>query len=556
MLTHLIIRNFAIVDELDIDLSSGMTVISGETGAGKSIMLDALALTLGDRADSDTVRSGAERAEITAIFDLQQIPEAREWLQAQDLDQDEEECQLRRIVTREGRSRSYINGQPVPLAHLRELGQFLVDIHGQHEHQRLLKKEHHRTLLDQYARQTELSDQVRKAYHAWQRQQNELISKREQNAEQDARLQLLNYQIEELDQLAIQDNELQQLEEEQRMLDNAGTLLSTGHQLLEIASEGENENCISLLSHCQQLLASLNSQAPALLQAGDMLNNAQIQLEEASREIRHYLDLVEINPQRQLEVEERLTLIYDVARKHRVQPEQLLELHRSLQGELDEIQRSDEILEEMELAVTAAHEDYLTKATALSLQRNKAAVTLNKAVDQQLHSLGMMAASFTVSLQPLDASKGSANGMEEVEFLISTNKGLQARPLAKVASGGELSRISLAIQVITAQTSATPTLIFDEVDVGIGGAIAEVVGKMLKELGQRTQVLCVTHQPQVAAQGDQHLFVSKQAKGQLTQTRINLLDENKRIQEVARMLGGIELTEATILHAQEMLSPS
>ncbi|WP_151705239.1 DNA repair protein RecN [Nitrincola alkalilacustris] len=556
MLTHLIIRNFAIVDELDIDLSSGMTVISGETGAGKSIMLDALALTLGDRADSDTVRSGAERAEITAIFDLQQIPDAREWLQAQDLDQDEEECQLRRIVTREGRSRSYINGQPVPLAHLRELGQFLVDIHGQHEHQRLLKKEYHRTLLDQYARQTELSDQVRKAYHTWQRQQNELTTKREQNAEQDARLQLLNYQIEELDQLAIQDGELAQLEEEQRMLDNAGSLLSTGHQLLEIASEGENENCISLLSHCQQLLVSLNSRAPALLQAGEMLNNAQIQLEEASREIRHYLDQVEVNPQRQQEVEERLTLIYDVARKHRVQPEQLLELHRSLQAELDEIQRSDEILEELELAVTAAHEEYAAKAAQLSLQRSKAAATLNKAVDQQLHSLGMMAASFTVSLQPLDAGKGSANGMEEVEFLISTNKGLQARPLAKVASGGELSRISLAIQVITAQTSATPTLIFDEVDVGIGGAIAEVVGRMLRDLGQRTQVLCVTHQPQVAAQGDQHLFVSKEAKGQLTQTRIDLLNEEKRIQEVARMLGGIELTEATLLHAQEMLSPS
>ncbi|WP_027853018.1 DNA repair protein RecN [Marinobacterium litorale] len=554
MLTLLSIRDYAIVDQLDLELQAGMTVVSGETGAGKSIMLDALGLALGDRAQSDSVREGAERAEVSACFDVTALCEARAWLAEHDLDADGE-CQLRRVLTAEGRSRSYINGRPTPLAQVRELGQLLVDIHGQHEHQRLLKKDHHRVLLDEFSGQTDLAEQVRRDFHRWRRLDTELNTLTEQSEEQTARVQLLTYQIEELDQLALANGELDSLEEEQRVLANAGEILSTGHQLLTLTSdsEGEGENCLSLLSHCQQLLDNLGSSSPALAQAAEMLASAHIQIDESSREIRSYLDSVEINPERQQEVEERLSSIYDIARKHRILPEELPAFHQALQEELNSLNRSDDELDQLAGDVQAAREEYLSAASQLSTARQSAATQLSKAVDEQLHSLGMLAAHFDVCLTPLDSSRYNANGLEEVEFLISTNKGQPARALAKVASGGELSRISLAIQVVTAQTSSTPTLIFDEVDVGIGGAIAEVVGRLLRELGARAQILCVTHQPQVASQGHQHLFVSKDSRGELTRTRIDTLSRDRRVEEVARMLGGIEITDTSLEHAREML---
>ncbi|GGB99468.1 DNA repair protein RecN [Marinobacterium zhoushanense] len=554
MLTLLSIRNYAIVDQLDLELKDGMTVVSGETGAGKSIMLDALGLALGDRAQSDSVREGEDKAEISACFDVSTLAEARAWLAEQELEADGE-CQLRRVLSADGRSRSFINGRPTPLTQIRELGQLLVDIHGQHEHQRLLKKDHHRTLLDEYAGQEEIAEQVRRAYHRWRRLDTELTQLTEQNEEHSARVQLLSYQIEELDQLNLQPGELAELEEEQRVLANAGEILGTGHQLLSLTSDsdGEGENCLSLLSHCQHLLDSLGSQAPALQQAAEMLASAHIQIEESSREIRSYLDGVEINPERQQEVEERLSSIYDIARKHRINAEELPSFHAALQTELNGLHRSDDELEQLEKDVRIAHEEYLAVAGQLSLARQQAADKLSKAVDSQLHSLGMLAAHFAVCLTPYDSSRYNANGLEEVEFLISANKGQPARALAKVASGGELSRISLAIQVVTAQTSSTPTLIFDEVDVGIGGAIAEVVGRLLRQLGERAQILCVTHQPQVASQGHQHLFVSKDSKGELTRTRIDHLSQEKRVHEVARMLGGIDITDTSLEHAREML---
>lgn len=554
MLTLLSIRNYAIVDQLDLELKQGMTVVSGETGAGKSIMLDALGLALGDRAQSDCVREGQERAEINACFDVGELAEARAWLAEHELDADGE-CQLRRVLSADGRSRSYINGSPTPLTQIRELGQLLVDIHGQHEHQRLLKKDHHRTLLDEYAVQEEPAEQVRRIYHHWHRLDTELAQLTEQSEEHSARVQLLSYQIEELDQLGLQPGEPAELEEEQRVLANAGEILTTGHQLLSLTSDGESdsENCLSLLSHCRHLLDSLGSQSPALQQAAEMLSSAYIQIDESSREIRAYLDSVEINPERQQEVEERLSSIYDIARKHRINAEELPEFHKSLKTELSSLHRGDDEMEQLEIDVKAAHEEYLSAAGQLSLARRKAADALSSAVDEQLHSLGMPAAHFVVCLTPHDSSRYSANGLEEVEFLISANKGQPARALAKVASGGELSRISLAIQVVTAQTSSTPTLIFDEVDVGIGGAIAEVVGRLLRQLGERAQILCVTHQPQVASQGHQHLFVSKDSKGELTRTRIDHLSEEKRVHEVARMLGGIDITDTSLEHAREML---
>lgn len=552
MLTLLSIRNYAIVDQLDIELRRGMTVISGETGAGKSIMLDALGLALGDRASNECVREGCKKAEITACFDLAKLGEAKVWLSEHDLELESSEVQLRRVISQDGRSRCYINGQPMPLTLVRELGQVLVDIHGQHEHQRLLKKEHHRLLLDDYAGQSERIDVVRKNFHRWRRLETELEQLTAQSEENSARIQLLSYQTEELDQLALGADELHELEQEQEVLANAGEILANGQQLLNLTSESDGENCLSLLNHCQQLLENLG-QNTALQQAGEMIASASIQIDEASREIRHYLDGVEINPERQQEVEERLSSIYDIARKHRVNAEELPALHQSLRDELNSLTNSDERIESLQTEVVSARDEYLTEAAELSSARQAAAEELSLAVDERLHTLGMPDAHFAICLTPYDSSRYSAGGLEEVEFLISTNRGQPARALAKVASGGELSRISLAIQVVTAQTWSTPTLIFDEVDVGIGGGIAEVVGRLLRHLGERSQVLCVTHQPQVASQGHNHLFVSKRAEGDSTQTQITPLAADERIHEIARMLGGIDITKTSLKHAREML---
>ncbi len=552
MLTQLIIRNYAIVESLDLELEKGMTVISGETGAGKSIMLDALGLTLGDRADSATVRHGAERAEIIASFDISTLPDAKAWLQQQDMDLDEEnECIIRRVITKEGRSRSYINNQACPLNSLKALGEHLIAIHGQHEHQQLLKKDHHRTLLDQFAALSPIAHQVRQHFHLWQKEKERLENLLNLSDEHQAKVQLLSYQVEELNQLGLTEGELEQLESEQKQLCEAGDILHNGHQVLALTSEGDGDNCTQLLNHALHLLGELKSQSPSLTQASELLNSAQIQIEEATHELRHYLDRIEINPDRLSDVEERLSTIYDLARKHRIRPEALSALHKTLQEELDGLNHSDEALDKLHTRVAQLETEYQSLATTLSEARQQAAMKLNTLIDEQLHQLGMSSACFIACLTPYN--KPTANGLEEVEFLISTNKGQPARPLARIASGGELSRISLAIQVITAQTSTTPTLIFDEVDVGIGGAIAEVVGRMLKQLGQRSQIMCVTHQPQVASQGDQHLFVSKQAGSENTHTQINQLKSVDRIQEIARMLGGIDITQRSIDHAKEML---
>ncbi|MFC6670145.1 DNA repair protein RecN [Marinobacterium aestuariivivens] len=404
MLSQLTIRNYAIVESLDLELLPGMTVVSGETGAGKSIMLDALGLALGDRAESGAVRTGAERAEIVATFDLAQLPDAAAWLREHDLDLDGD-CLLRRVITAEGRSRSYINGQPCPVSAVRELADHLVDIHGQHEHQRLLKRDYHRSLLDEYAGQSEQAARLREHFNHWRRLDQELRTLTEQSEEQTARLQLLSYQTEELDQLGLTDGELEQLEEEQKTLANAGQILQTGHQLLELTADSEQENCLSLLAHCEQLLASIDSQSPALQQAADMLGSAQIQIAEASQEVRHFLDRVEINPGRQQEVEERLSSIYDIARKHRIQPEELTAFQQRLQQELDSLSRSDEELDALGAEVDAAYTAYLKSAKALSAARQKAARRLGKAVDGQLHELGMLAAHFEVSLVELPAER-------------------------------------------------------------------------------------------------------------------------------------------------------
>jgi len=552
MLTQLNIRNYAIVEELDLELDNGMTVVSGETGAGKSIMLDALGLTLGDRADMGSVRKGAERAEIIASFDIANIPTARKGLKLQDLDDDE--CILRRGITSEGRARSYINGSPCPINKVRELGEYRNKIHGQQEHQRLVKKDHHRYLLDAYSGKAELAGKTRKLFRNWQNLNTRLHQLSAQSEEQTARLQLLSYQAEELEQLGISEGEYEKLVEEQSTLANAGEILQSGQQILQLTSEGEEVNCLNLLNQCQHLLGKMKGASPSVRQTIEMLNSAQIQIEEACQEMSHYMDRVELNPKRQADVEERLSSIFDMARKHRISPEQLPQFYLDIQTELEGLSMSDQALEQLHEETEQARKVFIGSAETLSNARKKAALSLRNEVNKQLHSLGMTAAELSVSITPYDKDQLNAHGLEEVEFLITTNAGQPPRPLNKVASGGELSRISLAIQVITAQSSSTPTLIFDEVDVGIGGAIAEVVGRLLRQLGENNQILVVTHQPQVASQGHQHLFVSKFTERDATYSKIETLDDQGRIDEVARMLGGVDMTEHTIAHAREMFS--
>lgn len=554
MLTHLSIQNFTLVDKLDLDMRAGMTVITGETGAGKSILLDALGQTLGDRAEADRVRLGANRADITATFDTSRIISAQEWLIANDLQQIEspQECLLRRVINNEGKSKSYINGQPVTLQQLRTLGEMLIDIHSQHEHQSLLLKETHRRLLDEFGGQTELVKQVRLAFREWQSRLEHYLHLRDNAAEISARFQLLSYQVNELDQLDLQQGELDSLEAEQRSLANAGEILQGSHELLALCNDDE-QGLNTNLHRALHILRDMPEKSAALQAAEELLINAQIQVEEACHEIDHHIDTFNLDPERLQLIEERLTTIYDVARKHRIRPEELPELIAHLSQELEQLQGGDAKLDQLALQVEQAERDYRQLAEQLSSKRTKAADTLAQKVNEQLKILAMENAKVSINLNSL-IDKPSANGLEEVEFLISTNPGQSPKALAKVASGGELSRISLAIQVVTAQTSATPTLVFDEVDVGIGGATADVVGKLLRELGARGQVICVTHLAQVASKGHQHLLVSKKSTQTSAESTLILLEGEDKVGEIARMLGGTKVTKQSLAHAREILN--
>jgi DNA repair protein RecN (Recombination protein N) len=552
MLVHLSIDNYAIADHVEAEFGAGMTVVTGETGAGKSILLDALGLALGDRADANVVRSGAERAEIHASFDIANIPAARTWLEDRDLLAGDE-CLLRRSITREGRSRGTVNGQPATLQDLKALGELLIDIHSQHEHQSLLKKNHQRVLVDAFAGALDLAAEVRQLatqHHTIAVRLSQLTEHRD---EQNARVQLLSYQVEELDQLNLHDNELEQLELEQRQLANGEQIQRNSQTALGLCREGEI-NVISILHQALKSLEELEAKQPALIEAEQMLNSALIQVEEASRELQHHVDSFELDPARLLEVETRLSTIYEIARKHRIGPKQLPTLHADLRAELARMTGGDESIEKLQTDLHNARENYRSAAATLGKRRQQAATKLQKQVEKQLQALAMSGCKFSVSVTMRSDEQPHAHGTEEIEFLISTNPGSPAQPLHRIASGGELSRISLAIQVVTAQTSAIPTLVFDEVDVGIGGATAEVVGNLLRELGSRGQVLCVTHQPQVASKGHHHFVVEKVTAKNSTRASLLPLSDVNKIEEIARMLGGISITDQSRAHAKEMLS--
>ncbi|MDH4560445.1 DNA repair protein RecN [Pseudomonas sp. BN411] len=553
MLVHLSIHNYAIVEHLDLELEGGMSVITGETGAGKSIMLDALGLALGDRADSGVVRPGADKADILASFDISDIPEARAWLAERDLDNDGP-CILRRVITAEGRSRAYINGSPCPQGDLKNLGELLIDIHSQHEHQSLLKADTHRRLLDEFAGASDLARQVQLAAQRWRQTRQELERLSRAGDEQRARHQLLSYQLDELENLALGDNELEQLEQEHKNLANAESLLAACRQVIDFCSESDAGNVLSALTSSLNRLTAFHTQPGALAEAVNLLSSAQIQVEEAMGELNRFLDHFDADPERQQALEERLDTIYTLARKHRVQPNELAELQQHLLDELEALNADDEAVERLTEELAAYERHYREKAAELSRLRGEASDRLAGSVETEMQRLGMPGGRFSIQLHASQIDEPQQNGLEQVEFLVSANPGQPLKALAKVASGGELSRISLAIQVITAQTSRVPTLVFDEVDVGIGGPTAEVVGQLLRRLGQRGQVLTVTHLPQVAAQGHHHLFVHKERGTQETRTAVAKLQEAPRIEEIARMLGGVDLTEESLAHARKMVT--
>ncbi|MFZ3155295.1 DNA repair protein RecN [Pseudomonas sp.] len=556
MLVHLSVHNYAIVEHLDLELDAGMSVISGETGAGKSIMLDALGLTLGDRADSGVVRPGADKADILASFDLSDIPEARAWLAERDLGQNQDQdgpCILRRVITAEGRSRGYINGSPCPQGDLKALGELLIDIHSQHEHQSLLKPETHRRLLDEYAGSQELARQVQLAAQRWKQTKNELERVSSIGDEQRARHQLLSYQLEELDSLALGEDELDNLEQEHKNLTNAESLLSACRLVIEQCSENDAGNVLSALTSSLNRLSAFQGHPGALSEASNLLASAQIQVEEAVGELNRFLDHFDADPERLQQMEERLDAIYTLARKHRIQPTELGAMQQQLFEELESLNADDQAAERLSDELAAFERHYQEKAAELSTLRNNAASQLASAVEQEMQTLGMPGGRFNIKLSANNNSEPHPNGLEQLEFLVSANPGQPLKALAKVASGGELSRISLAIQVITAQTSRVPTLVFDEVDVGIGGPTAEVVGQLLRRLGERGQVLTVTHLPQVAAQGHQHLFVHKVRESDATRTAVSKLSPAQRVEEIARMLGGVDLTEESLAHARQMV---
>ncbi|MFZ5593154.1 MAG: DNA repair protein RecN [Pseudomonadota bacterium] len=553
MLTHITIRDFAIVDHLELDLNTGMTVLTGETGAGKSILVDALGLVLGNRADSGVVRHGCERAEIGAAFDAEGMEDVRRWLAEHELDAGGE-CLLRRSVTAEGRSRGYINGRPVPLQLLQELGEKLVDIHGQHEHQSLLKSDIQLRLLDDYAGHGEHVSGVEKTWRQWKKLSAELEELRRAAHDRDARLELLRYQAGELEALELGEGELTLLDEEHARLANAGRLIHTVETALHNLYESDEGAALTVLDRTLGELEQLRAIDSRLAAACELLNNALIQIGEGANELRHYRESLDLDPERLQWVEQRLDAIHQLARKHRIPPAELPALLARSSEELAAIERSDERLADLQKELETLARRYREQARELGASRARAAHELSERVTAAMRPLGLPHAHFEITLHPLDEERFSPTGMERAEFLVNTNPGQPLKPLNKVASGGELSRISLAIQVITARSQHIPTLIFDEVDTGIGGGVAESVGRQLRTLGESHQVLCVTHLPQVAALGHHHLHVSKQTKQNSTATRIQVLTKDTRQEEIARMLGGVEITDQTRAHAKEMIA--
>lgn len=552
MLRTLHIRNLAVIEELELQFGAGMSVFTGETGAGKSILVDALGLVLGDRADTNVIRGGADSAEVSAMFDVRGFDNLSTFLVEQALDVNNGELHLRRVISRDGPSRAFVNGSAVAAQIVREIGDALVEIHGQHAHQSLLKRDEQRRLLDRYGDHRELLESVADACAVWtdaQRQLKELSASAPEHA---AQTELLRYQVRELEEFSPGEHELESLDADHRRLANAGRLMETSQVLIgrlfedEDSASGRIGSAIRELRDAARLDASMNT-------AADLLDAASIQLGEAVDELRAGLDRLDLDPQHLDEVEKRLEQFHDLGRKHRVAPRELYAHLEGLKRKLDEVEGNQERIESLRSRQQEALQRYAKMANSLHEARTAAAGRLGKAISAQLRELGMPGGKLLVEVTHAPAERPQSSGDDQVEFLVTVNPGQPARPLAKVASGGELSRISLGIQVIDSADKGTPTLIFDEVDAGIGGGVAEIVGRLLHGLAARRQILCVTHLPQVACQGDHHFQVEKTSGRGNTSTRVRDLAEEERVEEIARMLGGLRISAKTRAHAREML---
>ncbi|QOR05500.1 DNA repair protein RecN [Haemophilus parainfluenzae] len=554
MLTQLTINNFAIVRQLEIELAKGMSVITGETGAGKSIAIDALGLCLGQRIETSMVREGQERAEVCATFFIEPTNPAYQWLQEQELQDPDNpsDCILRRIINADGRSKAFINSTPVSASQLKEIGQYLIHINGQHASQLLLKNDYQLQLVDTFAHHNDLLAQMREDYRAWKNLQTQVKNFQQKVAENEAKKQLLQYQVEELDEFALRPNEYLELEEDQRRLSNSEQLTQLSQSALQLLSENETVSIDSMLYRATQYINELSELDPRYVSVQTMLNDALIQVQEATSEVQHLASHIEQDPMLLQEIEQRLGQALQLARKHNVKPEALVEWHQKLKAELTALLDFSESEERLILEEKAAVEKMQHTAKQLHESRCQAAEKLAQQVTHSIKGLAMENAEFFIEVNS-DLTKVAVNGADNIVFTLRSNLGQQAQPLAKVASGGELSRISLAIQVLTSDQSAIPTLIFDEVDVGISGKTASVVGKLLRQLGNKCQVLCVTHLPQVACHGHHQFNVEKFTVDDKTETKMTALSQEERVPALARLLGGSEITDLALANAQEML---
>ena len=554
MLTQLTINNFAIVRQLEIELAKGMSVITGETGAGKSIAIDALGLCLGQRIETSMVREGQERAEICATFFIEPTNPAYQWLQEQELQDPDNpsDCILRRVINADGRSKAFINSTPVSASQLKEIGQYLIHINGQHASQLLLKNDYQLQLVDIFAHHNDLLAQMREDYRAWKNLQTQVKNFQQKVAENEAKKQLLQYQVEELDEFALRPNEYLELEEDQRRLSNSEQLTQLSQSALQLLSENETVSIDSMLYRATQYIDELSELDPRYVSVQTMLNDALIQVQEATSEVQHLASHIEQDPMLLQEIEQRLGQALQLARKHNVKPEELVEWHQKLKAELTTLLDFSESEERLILEEKSAFEKMQNTAKQLHESRSQAAEKLAQQVTDSIKGLAMENAEFFIEVNS-DLAKVAANGADNIVFTLRSNLGQQAQPLAKVASGGELSRISLAIQVLTSDQSAIPTLIFDEVDVGISGKTASVVGKLLRQLGDKCQVLCVTHLPQVACHGHHQFNVEKFTVDDKTETKMTALSQEERVPALARLLGGSEITDLALANAQEML---
>ncbi len=552
MLKQITIKDFAIIDQSELELDSGMTVLTGETGAGKSILLDALGLALGDRANSNTVREGAKKADITARFEIDALPHIIDWLSNNDFD-DDDECMIRRVVNADGKSRSYINGHPAPLQTVRLLAAQLIDIHGQHEHQSLTKASTQQNLLDHYAANDKLLSQLKESFQQW-KTVNQLFEKLQGSLEnREQRLDTLRFQVNEMETINLSAEALESLGQEHKRLANAEKIIELGQQSVSLLYETDR-SVHNLLAQAQQHIIEMGQLDSTLLPVQELITNALVYNQETVDSLTDYLSQTGTDPGLLVQAEQLLTTLHDLARKHRIEPENLADKLLDLQTELAELDDIDQQLSNVSAEKNVLAEQLTELSKKLSQKRNKAAAALSKAITKTMQTLNMAGGQFQIDVT-YDSSKPFAqSGQDTIDFLVSANPGQPPMPLSKVASGGELSRISLAIQMIVHKYSNVPRMIFDEVDSGIGGATAEIVGKLLRSLGNECQILCVTHLPQVAAKAHQHIQVCKTVSNNVTQTSLIPLSNNEKIEEIARMLGGITITEQSRSHAAEMLA--